>query len=101
MNKILVRKVRVEDLKKVAEIQVTSWKTAYEGIVANEYLKSLSIDEKYQKRLKAYKEDGTFWRRGYAYIPKESTISRISEEYFMNENTPMRGLGWLVFETDE
>lgn len=58
MNKILVRKVRVEDLKKVAEIQVTSWKTAYEGIVANEYLKSLSIDEKYQKRLKAYKEDG-------------------------------------------
>ena len=47
------------------------------------------------------KEDGTFWRRGYAYIPKESTISRISEEYFMNENTPMRGLGWLVFETDE
>lgn len=58
MNKILVRKVHVEDLKKVAEIQVTSWKTAYEGIVANEYLKSLSIDEKYQKRLKAYKEDG-------------------------------------------
>lgn len=56
MNKILVRKVRVEDLKKVAEIQVTSWKTAYEGIVANEYLESLSIDEKYQKRLKDYKE---------------------------------------------
>lgn len=55
---MIVRNVKKEDLRAVSEIAVRSWQTAYRGIIDDEYLDSLSIEENYQKRLKDYKENG-------------------------------------------
>ena len=49
-----IRNVKKEDLRAVAEIVVNGWKTAYRGIIDDDYLDNLSIEEKYQKRLKDY-----------------------------------------------
>lgn len=56
--KINIRKVKKEDLRVVAEIAVNGWKTAYRGIIEDEFLDNLSIEENYQKRLKDYTENG-------------------------------------------
>lgn len=58
MNKIIVREVKYEDLRAVSEIAIRGWQTAYRGIVDDDYLDSLSIEENYQKRIKDYKENG-------------------------------------------
>lgn len=58
INKIKIRNVKKEDLFAVAEIGVNSWKTAYKGIINDEYLDNLSIEENYQKRLKDYTKNG-------------------------------------------
>ncbi len=57
-NKINVRDVKKEDLISVAEIAVNGWKIAYRGIVDDEYLDNLTIDEKYKKILKNYTQNG-------------------------------------------
>lgn len=56
--KINITKVKKEDLRAVAEIAVNGWKTAYRGIIDDEFLDNLSIEENYQKRLKDYNENG-------------------------------------------
>lgn len=48
--KIMIRKATVEDAKTISFIGVTSWKSAYNGIVPNKYLDSLSV-EKREKHL--------------------------------------------------
>ena len=58
MKKIVVSNVKFEDLKAVADIAIRGWKTAYRGIVDNDYLDNLSVEENYQKRIKDYKENG-------------------------------------------
>ena len=58
MNKILIRNVKFEDLRAVAEIAIRGWQTAYRGIVDDDYLDNLSIEENYQKRINDYKNDG-------------------------------------------
>ena len=58
MQNIIIRNVKKEDLKAVSEIAVKGWQTAYRGIIDDEYLDSLSVEENYQKRLKDYKENG-------------------------------------------
>ena len=57
-HKIKVRDVKKEDLRSVAEIGVNGWKAAYRGIIDDEYLDNLSIEENYQKTLKNYTENG-------------------------------------------
>lgn len=58
MKELIVRNVKYEDLRAVAEIAIRGWQTAYRGIVDDEYLDSLSIEENYQKQIKDYKENG-------------------------------------------
>ena len=58
MSEITIRDVNFEDLRRVSEIVVESWKTAYRGIVADEYLESLTVDQNYQKRLNDYTDGG-------------------------------------------
>ena len=55
---MLVRNVKKEDLRQVSEIAINGWKSAYRGIIDDDYLDSLSIEKNYQKRLKDYKENG-------------------------------------------
>ena len=58
MKGLLIRNVELSDLKDVSEIVVKGWQTAYRGIVDDDYLDSLSVEENYQKRVKDYKENG-------------------------------------------
>lgn len=55
---MIVRNVKKEDLRAVSEIVVRGWQTAFRGIIDDEYLDNLSIEERYQRRLKDYKENG-------------------------------------------
>lgn len=58
MSEIIIRNIEFRDLRAVAEITIRGWQTAYRGIVDDNYLDNLSIEENYQKRLKDYKENG-------------------------------------------
>lgn len=58
MSEIIIRKIELKDLRAVSEIVVRGWQTAYRGIVADEYLDKLNVEEVYQKRLKDYNKDG-------------------------------------------
>lgn len=54
----IIRNVKFEDLKDVSTIVIKGWQTAYRGIIDDDYLDGLSIEENYQKRVKDYKEKG-------------------------------------------
>lgn len=54
MNEIIIRKVRKDDLMQVSEISVNAWKTAYRGIISDDYLASLNVEQKYKKLLEEY-----------------------------------------------
>ena len=49
MEKIVIRSLTSSDIIGVAEIKVNGWKTAYKGIIDDEYLNSLSIEEQAKK----------------------------------------------------
>lgn len=56
--KVKIRKAQKEDLRAVSRIVITGWQTAYRGIIDDEFLDNMSIEENYQKRLKDYSENG-------------------------------------------
>ena len=58
MSNIVKRNVKKEDLWDVSSIVVEGWKTAYRGIIDDEFLDSLSVEEKYNKRLTDYDKNG-------------------------------------------
>lgn len=58
MKDVVIRNVKFEDLRSVADIAIRGWQTAYRGIVDEDYLDNLNIEENYQKRVKDYKENG-------------------------------------------
>ena len=49
----------VDDVSGVAEIKVNGWKTAYKGIIDDEYLNKLNIEE-YRRILKNYVRNDNF-----------------------------------------
>ncbi len=51
MKNYVIRKANIDDKSAIARIYVNSWKFAYKGIVPQDYLDSLSVDE-YMERLK-------------------------------------------------
>lgn len=57
MNQLIIRNVKKEDLRDVAEIVVEGWKTSYKDIIDNMFLDNLSVEETYQKRLNDYTEN--------------------------------------------
>jgi len=54
-----VRYARFEDIKDIVKVQIDGWKTAYKGIVAEDYLNSLSYVTR-QKKVEDSWKDGTF-----------------------------------------
>ena len=56
-NDIIIRKAHIEDLKEVANIAVSGWKEAYRGIIEEEYLNNMSVEETYQKIKGGYQEN--------------------------------------------
>ena len=47
---LIIRQVEFEDIPRVVEIQIAGWKTAYRGIIDDNYLDNLDAEEKKVKR---------------------------------------------------
>lgn len=57
MDEIIIRALTAEDALGAAEIRVNGWKSAYKGIVDDEHLDSLSIEEQTKKFEKSVNSD--------------------------------------------
>lgn len=73
-----IRDVEADDLMQVAEICINGWKMAYRGIIDDEYLDSLDVNQKYE-RFKSNYKDGHF----IVAINDEKVLGfcRYSDEY--------------------
>ena len=58
MENLIIRNVKKEDIPKVVDIQIDGWKTAYKGIIEDEYLNAINKEEKIKKRQKDYMLNG-------------------------------------------
>ena len=58
MQNIIIRNVRKDDLWAVSSIVVEGWKSAYRGIIDDDFLDNLNVEDNYNRRLKDYKENG-------------------------------------------
>ena len=54
----LVRTARPEDARPVAEVHVASWRHAYRGLLADEYLERLSVEDREAMWLGAFSDPG-------------------------------------------
>ena len=54
-NKLLIRKVKYEDIEQIVDINIKDWKKEYRGILDEDILSSLNRDEKIKKWRKSYK----------------------------------------------
>ena len=53
-DRIIIRKATSDDARQIAEIIVEDWKKAYKGIIDDDYLDSLNVEERYQRELQRY-----------------------------------------------
>lgn len=58
MENIIIRNIEEKDIPNVVDIQINGWKSAYKGIIDDEFLNSMNRDKKIEKRKKDYKEGG-------------------------------------------
>ena len=58
MDKIIIRNIKEKDIESVVNIQIEGWRTAYKGIVDDEFLNSMNKNERIMKRKADYKENG-------------------------------------------
>lgn len=57
-DNIVIRQVKLKDIPSVVDIQIAGWKTAYKGIISDDFLKSMNKEEKIEKRKKDYNKNG-------------------------------------------
>lgn len=53
---MIIRQAREKDVMQIAEIMVEDWQTAYRGIMDDEYLDSLSAEQRYQIEIKRFQK---------------------------------------------
>ena len=53
---MIIRQATEEDVMQISEILVEDWQTAYRGIIDDEYLDSLSAEQRYQVEIKRYRK---------------------------------------------
>ena len=53
-EQMIIRKATRADARQIAEIVVEDWKNAYRGIIDDDYLDSMSVEERYQIELQRY-----------------------------------------------
>lgn len=58
MKNIIIRNVKEDDIPSIVDIQINSWKTAYKGIIDDDFLNSMNRDKKIEQRKNDYKKDG-------------------------------------------
>ena len=55
-NEIIVRKAEKEDVMQIAEILVEDWQKAYRGIIDDDFLESMSVNQRYEIEVKRYQK---------------------------------------------
>ena len=53
---MIIRQAREEDVMQIAEIMVEDWQTAYRGIMDDDFLDSLSAEQRYQIEIKRFQK---------------------------------------------
>lgn len=103
-NRIVVRRAEEKDVRQIAEILVEDWKTAYRGIMEDDFLDSMSVDQRYEIEVKRYEKymvaaDGEEIL-GYAWLetteeePADCEIIALYIRYAKRKN----GIGKLLFQ---
>jgi len=54
LENVMIRQATEEDARQIADIVVEDWKKAYRGIIDQDYLDSMSVEERYSRELKRY-----------------------------------------------
>lgn len=58
MENIIIRNIEEKDIPSVVDIQISGWKTAYKGIIDDDFLNSMNRDKKIEQRRKDYQKEG-------------------------------------------
>ena len=53
-ERMVIRNATSDDARQIAEIIVEDWKIAYKGIIDDDYLDFLDVEERYQRELQRY-----------------------------------------------
>ena len=53
-EQMIIRRAMQNDARQIAEIIVEDWKNAYRGIIDDDFLDSMSVEERYQRELQRY-----------------------------------------------
>jgi L-amino acid N-acyltransferase YncA len=53
---VIIRQAKEEDVMQIAEILTEDWKTAYRGIIEDDYLDSLDAAQRYRIEIRRYRE---------------------------------------------
>ncbi len=57
MDNIKIRNIKKEDIPQVVDIQIRAWRTAYKGIIDDDFLGKMDKEERIKKREKDYTEN--------------------------------------------
>ena len=57
MNNIKIRNIKKEDIPEVVNIQIDGWRASYKGMIDDEYLENMNVENKIKMREKDYKEN--------------------------------------------
>lgn len=71
----MIRQAKIGDEKELAKIVIDSWKTAYRGIIEDDYLANLNYQEKEEKQRKHITEQDQ--RGSYIYVYEDDVINKI------------------------
>ena len=103
-GKIIIRKATSDDARQIAEIIVEDWKFAYRGIIEDDYLDSLDVEERYQRELQRYQiynvalvDDvvlGLTWNEIADTYDSDCEIIALYVRYTQRKN----GLGKILFQ---
>ena len=71
-EQMIIRKATRADARQIAEIVVEDWKNAYRGIIDDDYLDSMSVEEKKTvlDAIKELKENKAVGKENYAALLK-------------------------------
>ena len=55
-GEMIIRQATKDDAMQIAEILVEDWKTAYRGIIDDEFLDSMNAEQRYQVEVKRWEK---------------------------------------------
>lgn len=111
MKDITVRKITEKDIPSVVDIQINGWKTAYRGIIDDDYLDTMNRDEIIARRKKGYKQNcfmvaelkkevvGFCWYvDNNSFTPNEMDIDCELIALYVRPDLKWKGIGTKLFQ---